>query len=204
METSTKFIISGAVGALLFIVLLLIGLTPETPSLSVTVDYPSLVFKPSEFNIELLVKNTVSSTLVKNKISIDAGDIKKLDEIPSDCERLTEEERICEESLSFQVINSTSSGSHKIKVSIDSVNYLNLPILKNFIEYSKGSSVLEFPINVQVPEVETLSTQSEVNYSKVSTFLLIVIFLFIALIVFLFVVIILFAPQLWEFFSKLW
>lgn len=204
METSTKFIISGAVGLLLFLVLLLIGITPETPSLSVTVDYPSLVFKPSEFNVQLSVKNTVSSTLVKNKISIDSGDIKKLDEIPTDCEELTEEERICDEALSFQVINATSSGSHKMKISIDSVNYLNLPVLRNFIEYSKGSSVLEIPINVQTPEVETLSSQSNITYSKTSTWLLVLIFFVIALIIFLFVVIILFAPQLWEFVSKLW
>jgi hypothetical protein len=165
----------------------------------VTVDYPSLVFKPSDFEVQFSLKNTVPNSVVENTLMIDSEEIQQLDTIPSKCEELTAEERICEESLSFKVLNSTSTGTHKMKFTINSTSPLNIPIIKTFVTLSTGSTEMEIPININNPEVQRLSSQSSISHTQTSWLYKLFISLLVAIVVFGFLIGVLFIPDLWSY-----
>lgn len=199
IEPKYKVMLAGAGGVLLLLILIIITLFQQSPTIIITANYPSLVFKPSDFEIQFSLKNVVPDTFVKNILKIDSGSIKQLDNIPSDCEKLTDQERICEESLSFQVDNNTLLGTNKMKFSVTSSSPLNFPLISKFIQFSEGSSSLEIPINVETPQVERLNAQVQLNHSKPNVLILAGIFLLIAIVTFGILLIIFFCPQLLEF-----
>lgn len=202
MENSEKLVLAGVGGVIIVIILLIPIFTCPMPVMNLNIDYPSLVFKPSEFQVGFSLKNTVPKTLVQNTITINSGKIIQIDNIPTDCEELTEEERICEESLSFKVNDQTPSGTNKIIFKIDSISRLNypllnnVPLLTNVIELSQSSNTIEIPINVETPEVERLISQTNLTHNKNNILLNAGISLLIGVLTFFILVVILFIPKI--------
>jgi hypothetical protein len=200
VENSTKVWVAGIVGLASFVLFTIMCFSPHAPNVVATVDYPSLVFKPSNFEVQFSLKNTVPDSVVENTLTIDSGEIQQLDTIPSKCEELTAEERICEESLSFKVINSTSTGTHNMKFTINSTSPLNIPIIKNFVTLSTGSTEMEIPININTPEVQRLSSQSSISHVQTSWLYKMLISFLVAVVIFGFLIGVLFIPDILSYF----
>lgn len=173
------------------------------PALSMTVEYPSLVYKDTEFSVQLTVRNNDGGSVVLNSITVDSEPLVQLDTVPTDCMELSEDENICNEALSFRVPNSTLAGSHPLSITLSTSSRLNFPVLKHFIEVSSGHGVLEIPINVEQPESKTLTSQITVDHIRSSIWLRLGLAFIVSFVLFCLFLLIIYFPEIIEFLRDL-